>query len=640
MLTLVFLLLTTLLISVNQTADMTPYHWELRRVGDGHVVTNRTWLLSESHSFKTTLCALVPISPCKNAIGFYMCPAKGASYCNHPDHYYCAYWGCETVAPLWLSEGGKDSDLKVIYPPNCYPAQKNTWQDNTPVEGKPMCEHILINISNPRDSKWDFGKTWGLRYYEEGTDRGGFFVIQRYPAQPEGLHPLGPAAPTDSKTLSKEKGHNSTIWNYSPTRLYTTLDSTFNALNISQPNLTADCWLCVSPQPPFYVGIGITANLSDFGNYTGDKIKASASLCWWGNSPKLTLGDLKGKGTCLIGVNASPSDFCLPNATWKISTQKNHFLVAPVSTWLACDVGLIPCLDLQTWSQTGHCVVTQIIPQVYYYYGQQGFEHLNTGISWQRRLPVLVPILATLGVIGSTAVGASSLIVGHQQFKILSTQVDQDLSDLERSVDKLEKSVSSLAEVVLQNHRGLDLLFLRQGGLCIALGEKCCFYANHSGVIRDTLTQLWKRLQERETAHTSQESWYEWLFSWSPWLTTLISALVGPLTILLLLLIFRLCLLNKLIAFVKKLVSTVQLMVLRSQYQSLEPESQTSFQDPWLGLQIVTKQGGKERIKQLQLHFVKNLHLRADPCLHSDSGKNHKLFHPRPEPISNLWEST
>lgn len=56
----------------------------------------------------------------------------------------------------------------------------------------------------------------------------------------------------------------------------------------------------------------------------------------------------------------------------------------------------------------------------------------------------------------------------------------------------LEKSLDTLAQMTLQNRRGLDLLFLKQGGLCIALGE-CCFYVDHSGVILHNLDEIHKK---------------------------------------------------------------------------------------------------------------------------------------------------
>lgn len=81
----------------------------------------------------------------------------------------------------------------------------------------------------------------------------------------------------------------------------------------------------------------------------------------------------------------------------------------------------------------------------------------------QRREPLTTLTVAAMMIMGGAGVGtgAASLVNQHQEFGVLQKAVDEDLAQIQKSISDLTTSLNSLAEVVLQNRRGLDLLFFQ-----------------------------------------------------------------------------------------------------------------------------------------------------------------------------------
>jgi hypothetical protein len=86
--------------------------------------------------------------------------------------------------------------------------------------------------------------------------------------------------------------------------------------------------------------------------------------------------------------------------------------------------------------------------------------------------------------------GATTIGLQQVQHSQPSEQTHEDLGLVQQSIVTLQNQLDSLAAIVLQNHKGLDLITVEKGGICVFLGEECCFYANQSGIVRKNERQL------------------------------------------------------------------------------------------------------------------------------------------------------
>ncbi|NWH40737.1 ENV1 protein, partial [Chloropsis hardwickii] len=164
----------------------------------------------------------------------------------------------------------------------------------------------------------------------------------------------------------------------------------------------------------------------------------------------------------------------------KKESPANWLIPANNAKWICNIGGLTPCISLDSFNETSeYCIQVIVVPKInyhpeeYVYQTKNTLEHLI-----QKREPFTALTVATLMVVGTAGAGTriASLVKQTKEFNTLRTAVDEDLARIEQSITALEKSVRSLSEVVLQNRRGLDLIFLQQGGLCAALREECCIY--------------------------------------------------------------------------------------------------------------------------------------------------------------------
>ena len=244
-------------------------------------------------------------------------------------------------------------------------------------------------------------------------------------------------------------------------------------------------------------------------------ILSNPPQCPWGDRKVgLTMKEVWGSGTCLGMVPTDKQTLCTQTGDDTNFANKTYVIPDTGGWWVCSQTGLTPCLHLAVFNQCREfCVMVAVVPKITYHPEEvlYNFWDQNTPAPRHKREPVTAITLATLFTLGAagTGMGIASLTTQHQGFITLRAAIDEDIARIEKSMTALEKSLTSLSEVVLQNRRGLDLVFLQQGGLCAALREECCFYADHTGVVCESMAKVREGLEHRRREREAQQGWFE-----------------------------------------------------------------------------------------------------------------------------------
>ena len=84
---------------------------------------------------------------------------------------------------------------------------------------------------------------------------------------------------------------------------------------------------------------------------------------------------------------------------------------------------------------------------------------------WSKRVIQFIPLLVGVGITAGIGLGIGGIVSSTIFYHTLSKDFTDNIERVAKSLVALQDQPDSLAEVVLQNRRGLDLLTAEKGGL-------------------------------------------------------------------------------------------------------------------------------------------------------------------------------
>ncbi|XP_046290074.1 endogenous retrovirus group FC1 Env polyprotein-like [Marmota monax] len=217
------------------------------------------------------------------------------------------------------------------------------------------------------------------------------------------------------------------------------------------------------------------------------------------------------------------------------------------------------------------CLLVTIVPQLTLYSNSEVKFILNP-LKHGKQVAFLPLVIGISLTASAASAGLSGRALGHSLWAVkdINSKLKGALFSTAESLTSLQKQVTSLAQVTLQNRRALDLLTTEKGGNCLFLREECCYYINESGLVEDNVVKLTDLAATLRTP-TSQN-----LFSslMSTPLLAWVWPILGPLCVIFLMCLFLPCIIKFIQTQVGKISNQTFNQFLLRNYQLLATENQ------------------------------------------------------------------
>jgi hypothetical protein len=118
----------------------------------------------------------------------------------------------------------------------------------------------------------------------------------------------------------------------------------------------------------------------------------------------------------------------------------------------------------------------------------------TTGTTSHRdKREVTLIVLEIIALVTALAGISYRVITNHVTAKTLTTVVEGTSDQVGCAIKDIQRSLSSLACMVMDDGLALDFLLAKQGGVCAIANTSCCTYINTSGIVEERADYILKQ---------------------------------------------------------------------------------------------------------------------------------------------------